>query len=783
MMLSLLCATLSFAAATDAPPLNPVAVHTSALLHAWEFSDRQVLADPGEYTFWAWVPAEKSATIMIDGAALKTDTAPKREKAKDPVCFWVKAGTRTLDGRAVTVTLADAAALAMSRTEGYDPQKAMADTWACRGGESVTDRRLNQTRHTDAVFVMPQYPTRGAWEEKADSIRRRMLLGSGLVPMPEKTPLNPVITDRIDHGDYTVEKVRFEVLPGFLCTGNLYRPKGNGPFPAIVNPHGHWTNGRLEDSDKCSVPARCITFARMGAVAFTYDMIGYEDSRQFVHRWGTEREKLWGLHPFALQLLTSIRAVDFVSGLDGVDPERIGCTGASGGGTQTFALYTVDPRIKAAAPVNMISSTMQGGCVCENAPLIRYWNSNMEIGAMMAPKPLLMVAATGDWTRETPRVEYPAIRSIYALYGAEANVETAQFDYDHNYNRDSRTAVYRFMGRHLIDPSRDWSGFTEPAYTKDTDDKLRVFPGEGPMEDYKSRGQAEIIEQVIAMNRAKWDAELPADASGVDAFRQKHGKVLSDVMGVSVPGPNDLRFTRLGRADERDGFMAEHWVFGRTADGDAVPAVLFRGNNDGAAQDAVIVVDGGGKQALTDPDTGKPGPLLTALIAQGKAVLAIDAFLLGEHGLPDTGFVREKPMVGAFSFLDTFQPTDTANRVQDVLTAAAFLRARRDLTGRIDVCGVDGGGIWSLLAAAVDPGIRSVAADLDAFPLDDDTAWAKYNYIPCIRSVGDVRTAAAMIAPRPVKLWNVNGAEGIGRYGAAVTPGAADTAALAEALR
>lgn len=302
------------------------------------------------------------------------------------------------------------------------------------------------------------------------------------------------------------------------------------------------------------------------------------------------------------------------------------------------------------------------------------------------------------------------------------------------------------------------------------------------MEEYKSRGQAEIIEDVIAMNRKKWNAELPADASGTAAFQQKHGKVLADVMGVSVPAPNDLRFTRVDDAEPRDGYTVEHWVFGRAAEGDAVPAIFYRGK-DAAPQDAVIVVHGGGKRALLDPDTGRPGPLTAALIAQGKAVLAIDAFLLGEHGLPDSTFLRDRPRVGAFSFLDTFQPTDTASRVQDVLTAAAFLRARRDLTGRIEVCGLGGGGVWCLFAAAVDPGIGGVAADLDDFPLDDDTAWAKENYIPCIRSVGDVRTATAMIAPRPAVLWNVNGADGINRYGAALTPGTADPAALAEALR
>jgi hypothetical protein len=302
------------------------------------------------------------------------------------------------------------------------------------------------------------------------------------------------------------------------------------------------------------------------------------------------------------------------------------------------------------------------------------------------------------------------------------------------------------------------------------------------MKEYKSLGQEEIIEQVVAMNRKKWDAELPADASGVAAFQQKYGKVLSDVMGVSVPEANDLRFTRIGDAEKRDAYVMEHWVFGRTAVGDAVPGILYRGKTDGPSQDAVIVVHGGGKRGLLDADTGKPGPLISGLVGQGKAVLAIDAFLLGEHGLPDAGFVREKPRVGAFSFLDTFQPTDTANRVQDVLTSAAFLRARRDLTGNVKVCGLYGGGLWCLLAAAVDPGIGAVAADMDAFPLDDDAAWVKDNYLPCIRSVGDVRTAAAMIAPRSVALWNVNGAD-LGKYGAAVAAGPALPTALVEALR
>ena len=110
----------------------------------------------------------------------------------------------------------------------------------------------------------------------------------------------------------------------------------------------------------------------------------------------------------------------------------------------------MDDRIKISAPVNMISHYMQGGDVCENAPNLRLDTNNMEIGALMAPRPMLMVSAAGDWTRDTPRIEFPAIQGVYALLGAKDAVSTVQFIADHNYNRDSREAVYAWFGRWVL---------------------------------------------------------------------------------------------------------------------------------------------------------------------------------------------------------------------------------------------------------------------------------------------------------------------------------------------
>jgi hypothetical protein len=149
-------------------------------------------------------------------------------------------------------------------------------------------------------------------------------------------------------------------------------------------------------------------------------------------------------------ILNSLRAIDYLISLDEVDKNRIAVTGASGGGTQTYGIMAVDERVKVAAPVNMLSAHFQGGCLCENAANLRIGFSNLEYAALMAPRPLMMVSCTGDWTAETLRVEYPALRSIYELYNQPERLGVVQIDAGHNYNRQSREAVYAWFGRWML---------------------------------------------------------------------------------------------------------------------------------------------------------------------------------------------------------------------------------------------------------------------------------------------------------------------------------------------
>ena len=341
----------------------------------------------------------------------------------------------------------------------------------------------------------PRFESREAWTPRAKYLREHILASAGLMPMPARTPLNPVVFDAVRHSEYVVEKVYFESLPGFFVTGNLYRPVGAGPFPAILSPHGHWTNGRLEHTAINSGPGRAIGLARQGFVVFTHDMIGYNDSRQLTHTFGGRREQLWGLSLGGLQLWNAIRALDFLETLPYVRRDGFGVTGESGGGTQTFLLGAVDDRVAVAAPVNMISLQMQGGCLCENMPNLRLDTNNVEIAATIAPRPLLMVSATGDWTAETLEREFPAMRSAYALFGAESNVHAVRFEAEHNYNKDSREAMYAWMARWMQNAPAGEKR-PEKSFTPDSLADLLVFYGRPYPATALKAGQ--ITEQWIA---------------------------------------------------------------------------------------------------------------------------------------------------------------------------------------------------------------------------------------------------------------------------------------------
>jgi len=595
------------------------------------------------------------------------------------------------------------------------------------------------------------------WQVRARETREQVLVSCGLWPLPEKTPLNAHLFGKIDRDGYSVEKVYIQTYPGLYLGGNLYRPlgKGKGPFPAILNPHGHWGNGRMADEKDGSIAGRCISFARQGMIAFSYDMVGYNDTRfadspanrsfgDLHHQFATEAaNQLWNINLMGLQTWDSIRALDFLESLPDADPKHLACTGASGGGTQTFILGAVDDRLAAQAPVVMVSHTMQGGCLCENAPGLRVEYSNMEFAARPAPRPQILVAAKGDWTKDTPTVEGPAIARIYQLFGAPDNLRYVRFDFGHNYNQTSREAVYAWLDHWLLhSPLAD--AVPEAPFQKEPDADLRVFP------DNKlpagALTQRELIDSLKQMHQAQWRALLPHTRTGLKRFKKqmlpawRHTlelpaapnppQVQSD--GLQTSGEFTTATIRISRPTESRQVLATYWA----------PREILKQR---APRLVVLCAPVNGSTA-SDRST-VPSGLTLDLLQHGLAVLHIDQFSTGE---PPDQFA---------SFYTTYNRTKVQERVRDlqgICAASQSIDPRKSVPLRVILLGTGQAGLWALLAA---PAAQAVVADCGQLDLSHEQNLLSPDlFCPGLLSMGGFQTAAILAAPHPVLLHNTGSA-------------------------
>jgi dienelactone hydrolase len=722
---------------------------------------RGVAMPPGEYTLKVWAPSgQKWSLEMHDGTptlGVRVEKAGGRPGWQTPGVIAAREGEPVrIDVAGLLTALAGPASerhesaldsrpravvpalVLLTRRPDHDAGEAL-DVLRGRldSVEPPDDPRREHVRTLRDRTHFQAPASDREWRDRARNLREQLLVTLGLWPMPPRTPLNPRVFGKAERDGYTIEKVVLETLPGFYLAGNLYRPiEGAGRHPIVLCPHGHWPEGRVNPD----LQMRCIRWAKLGCIVFLYDMVGYADSKPFGHAFLNPRLDRWGMSLATLQTWDSIRALDWLTSLPDADPTHVGCTGESGGGTQTYLLTAIDERITVSAPIVMVSDSFQGGCVCENAAGLRIGTDNVEIAALCAPRPLKLVGATGDWTAKTLTNAYPAIRGVYELVGQPGRVSADVFDFPHNYNQTSRNAVYAFMAPWLLGPM-------DPTTTREGDQAaekpadLYAFNDANPAPE--NRKAAAQIENDLIELRQLQIAELAPSEDGArwQAARQYLSAALRVRVGVVTPPPLDIEAAQLRRV-ERSDFAITHFEVGRKSTGEHVTVVRLTPTRP--TDQLTVLFSPHGKAALVDAD-GKPVPLVKALLDRGQSVVGIDPLLVGEHADP-SAFSDRRPDT---SHYETYNKVLAADRLQDLATVLSWAR----MQPAVRTVSLVGQGRWGALVLLARPqleGVARVAVNLHEFDYGDGEIPLDLD-LPGVLQFGGLPAAAALSAPAP--LW------------------------------
>jgi dienelactone hydrolase len=522
--------------------------------------------------------------------------------------------------------------------------------------------------------------------------------------LPARTPLHPKVTGIVRRDGYRVEKVIFESQPKFYVTALLFLPeagKFTPPFPGVIVPCGHAGEAKAYESYQ----TMGAFLALNGMAALVFDPIDQGERSQMPaalpNLWGTAAHTTLGVGSILLgrntarfEIWDGMRAIDYLQSRPEIDPNRIGCTGNSGGGTQTSYLMALDDRIRAAAPSCYITgfrallSTIGPQDAEQNIfGQVAFGMDHADYLMMRAPASILLCTATQDffdiqgaWT------SFRHAKRLYTRLGAPEQISLLENDAQHNYNRVQRQGVARWMARWLL---RNDKPIVEPNIKLLTDAEARCTPDgqvmhlEGARSTYdlnrdfgkelagrrkqlwKKTPRADLLEQVRRSAGVRHLAQLP------EAGVEEHGTI-----------------ARAGLSVQKMVVIPEEGIF--------LPALLFvpRENPSGSA---LLYLHENGK----GPDAGPGGPI-EKLVQAGRAVLAVD--------LRGTGETQSKAGWGGDLFGSDTKDVLTAYllgrsyvgmRAEDILTCARFLQ--RKFKGPVDMVAVGHVCVPALHAAAFEP--------------------------------------------------------------------------------
>ncbi|MBI3861559.1 MAG: acetylxylan esterase [Planctomycetia bacterium] len=643
-------------------------------------------------------------------------------------------------------------------------------------GKLPADKRLAVRTTNDAAHPWAPPTTLPAWEAVKTRIREQMLVGMGLWPMPPMAPLNPVIHGKIERDDYTIEKVFFASHPGHYVSGNLYRPKNvQGKVPGVLFPHGHWANGRMYElaadkarSDEIAgggekflagaqypLQALPVGLARMGCVVFHYDMVGVADSQKIPHAAGfSDLDATLKLQDaMGLQTVNSIQALNFLTSLPDVDTTRIGVTGASGGGTQTFVLCAVDPRPTVAFPAVMVSTAMQGGCVCENCSYLRLGVNNIAMTALFAPKPLAMSGAN-DWTIDIQNSGLPELKAIYGLYHKSDLVHAKTLArFGHNYNQVSREMMYAWFNKYLS------VGAKEPVEERDFQPvppkELSVYDAAHPL-PLDALDATGLRAHLTLVANDQLAALLPKNVEAFQEYRRIIGTAARIMLDAGVPAPDEVNAAGPLHAEQTaTGVRMFRITATRRDAGEQIPILALLPQNFGG--DVVLWFDGAGKQHLFDA-AGNPKAAVQKLLDAARGVISADLFQTGEFLTdPSKPLTAQAVNSGFPGYTFGYNRPLLSNRVRDILTVIGGVRKFANFK-TVHLVGTGEAGPWVGLARGLaDDRIARCLADLRGFGFSKIQQMSDPMLLPGALKYGGIGWLAALAAPHELALYGTEG--------------------------
>jgi cephalosporin-C deacetylase-like acetyl esterase len=310
-------------------------------------------------------------------------------------------------------------------------------------------------------------------------------------PWPERTPLNARITGTVDRDAYQIEKVIFESRPNFPVTANLYVPRNRkGPAPGVVGVCGHSANGKAAEPYQSFAQG----LARLGYVCLIIDPIGQGERLQYVtpewkprrgtgtseHLYAGNQQFLVGEFFGAWRAWDGMRALDYLLTRPEVDPNNVGVTGNSGGGTMTTWLCGVDRRWTMAAPGCFVTTFRRNlenelPADTEQCPphALALGLDHSDFIAAMAPKPVVLLGKEKDFFDARGIEEaHRRLEHLYGLLGAQENMSLFEGPTYHGYSQENREAMYRWFN-HATKVS---DAQTEPVLTVEKDETLWCTP-------------------------------------------------------------------------------------------------------------------------------------------------------------------------------------------------------------------------------------------------------------------------------------------------------------------